>query len=231
MGAWLRLLVLYAPQPVPSLNFMIDFGIIPKSGEEMQKNQKTVPVFLFGSILMMIMLFGVIWYLLTENEHLNDCLKGVAQNQTASASKENSPSEYTAGTEIYKFHVDMTAKKYPLFSRVVKAVYAKSHEHGIDPKLLMSIIETESSFNPYAVSSAGAYGLMQVNYSVWKDELAIDHQKIFDISYNLDLGITILKSYLKIAQNDLHKALHYYNNGFSLTNHSYPSKVISAVFY
>ena len=47
-----------------------------------------------------------------------------------------------------------------------KSFYRKSRDFGFSPYLIMSLIQVESNFDPYAVSSVGAYGLMQVNYSV-----------------------------------------------------------------
>jgi len=213
------------------LIFILNFGKMQKSGAEMKENQKTTVIFLFGSFLLIVSLFLVIWQVLLDNEHLRKHPLTAPLGQQSDMKGDAEKTDIQIANGLLKFQCDMMARKYPLFSRVVKTVYSKSREHNIDPKLLMSIIETESAFNPYAVSSAGAYGLMQVNYSIWKDELAIDHQKIFDISYNMELGIKILKNYLKIANNDLHKALYYYNNGFTLNNHGYTSKVISTVFF
>lgn len=199
----------------------------------MQENQKTIYVFLLGAFILLVLLFAAMGHVMAENKQLKSQLADLTENREPGG--ENNalalPGVFPASTGLLKFQAEMTARKYPVFSRVVKTVYAKSLEHHIEPRLLMSIIETESSFNPYAVSSAGAYGLMQVNYSIWKDELAIDHRKIFDISYNLELGIRILKNYLKIAKNDVYKALHYYNNGFTLENYGYVGKVVSTVFY
>jgi soluble lytic murein transglycosylase-like protein len=122
-------------------------------------------------------------------------------------------------------------KKYPLFSKIVDVVYKKSREYGFNPNLILSLIQTESSFRPRAVSSAGAYGLMQVNYSVWKEELDIDNLRIFDIEYNIDLGMRILKHYHEESGGDLLQTLHLYNNGYRHNNHKYKHKVVSSVFY
>ncbi len=198
----------------------------------MQQSHKTVFVFLFGTLVMVAMLFFVVWRLISENSLLKTRMAVVNQQEQLNyASIENEIEEPHADLGLLRFKADVMERKYPHFSRVVKAVYEKSREHRIDANLLMSIIETESAFNPYAVSSAGAYGLMQINFSIWKEELNIDHQKIFDIDYNLDLGIKIYQHYLKLADNDQEKALHYYNNGFKLTNNEYVDKVASTVFY
>ena len=122
-------------------------------------------------------------------------------------------------------------KKYPVFSKIVDVVYYKSKEYGFNPNLILSLIQIESNFKPRAVSSKGAYGLMQVNYSVWKGELDIDNLRIFNIEYNIDLGMQILKRYYDEARGDLLKTLHLYNNGYLHNNHKYKHKVVSSVFY
>ncbi len=122
-------------------------------------------------------------------------------------------------------------KKYSVFSKIVDVVYYKSKEYGFNPNLILSLIQIESNFKPRAKSSKGAYGLMQVNYSVWKEELDIDNLRIFNIEYNIDLGMQILKRYYDEARGDLLKTLHLYNNGYLHNNQKYKHKVVSSVFY
>ena len=89
----------------------------------------------------------------------------------------------------------------------------------------------ESRFNRRAVSKAGACGLMQVNYPVWKDELNIDRRKLSQVDYNIELGLTILKGYLRETKGDIIKALILYNNGYKYANNNYHEKVIATNFY
>jgi len=121
-------------------------------------------------------------------------------------------------------------KKFPEFSRIVDVAYQKALHYGFNPNLVLSVIQVESAFNPAAVSSAGAYGLMQVRYAVWKDELAIDKGRIFEIGYNIDLGLRILKQYQDIAGGNMRRALFLYNNGYKYNNTNYVAKVDSAFF-
>ena len=72
---------------------------------------------------------------------------------------------------------------------------------------------------------------MQINYSVWKNELAINFRKIFDIEYNIDLGLQVLKRYYRKTGGDLLRTLHLYNNGYLHNNEKYKYKVISTCFY
>lgn len=122
-------------------------------------------------------------------------------------------------------------KKYPLFSKIVEVAYKKAIEYDFDPNLVLSLIQIESNFKPFAVSSKGAFGLMQINYAVWKDELNINFRKIFDIEYNIDLGLQVLKRYYHKTGGDLLKTLHLYNNGYVHNNEEYKYKVISTCFY
>ncbi|MCK5221014.1 MAG: transglycosylase SLT domain-containing protein [Candidatus Aminicenantes bacterium] len=129
-----------------------------------------------------------------------------------------------------KYKAEVLRKKYPSFSKITEVVFRKSQEHGVDPNLIMGLIEIESNFKRFAVSSAGAYGLMQINYKVWKNEFEINSERIFEIEYNINIGIQILKRYLKVAKGDIMRALHLYNNGYLYNNEAYKYKVISTVF-
>lgn len=133
--------------------------------------------------------------------------------------------------ELIRYQDTVFRKQYPVFAEIVEVVYRKSKEYNFDPNLILSIILVESAFNPRAVSSVGACGLMQINYSVWKDELNIDRERLFEIEYNIDLGLKILRRYYKVADGDILRALHLYNNGYLFNNESYKFKVTNTVFY
>jgi soluble lytic murein transglycosylase-like protein len=132
--------------------------------------------------------------------------------------------------EHLEFRNNTFKKKFPEFSRIIDVAYQKARRYGFSPNLVLSVIQVESAFNPQAVSWAGAYGLMQVRYSVWKDELAIDKGRIFDIDYNIDLGLRILKQYRDLSGGDMHRALFLYNNGYTFNNTGYIAKVNSSIY-
>ena len=121
-------------------------------------------------------------------------------------------------------------KKFPEFSHIVDVAFNKARRYGFNPNLVLSVMQVESAFNPLAVSSAGAYGLMQVRYAVWKDELGIDRSRIFDVEYNIDLGLRILKQYQDIAGGNVRRALFMYNNGYMYNNQGYVAKVNSSIY-
>jgi len=129
-----------------------------------------------------------------------------------------------------EYKQNLFQKQYPLFSRIADVVYDESRIHKINPNLILGIIQVESNFNPYAKSEKEAYGLMQINYPVWKNELQIEKSKIYDIAYNIELGIHIFKQYYDQCERNTTAALHLYNNGFLYNNTDYPKKVNASIF-
>ena len=132
--------------------------------------------------------------------------------------------------DFLEYKVNAFMKKFPKFSKIVDAAYRKSHEYGFHPDLVLGIMQVESNYDPDAVSIAGACGLMQVNVPVWKDELSIDEKNVFDIEYNIDLGLQILKRYLLESNGNIQRALHLYNNGYKYNNTAYIGKVNRSLF-
>lgn len=136
--------------------------------------------------------------------------------------------EAMAKAEFYRFQENVYRLHSPEFARIADAVFALSRKHGFDPYLTMAIIFVESRFDRRAVSKAGACGLMQVNYAVWKNELKIDRKRLFEIDYNIELGLTILKGYLVETSGDLVRALILYNNGYNYTGNDYHERVLAS---
>ena len=82
--------------------------------------------------------------------------------------------------------------------------------HGVDFALVKAVIKAESDFNPYAVSSAGAQGLMQIMPSNFK---SFDLDDPFDPERNITAGTRYLKYLIDRYNQDLHLALAAYNAG------------------
>ncbi len=127
--------------------------------------------------------------------------------------------------QFMEYKLEAFDKRYPLFSQIVDVVYDKSSHYGFHPDLVLGMMQVESYYNPKAVSNRGAYGLMQINLAVWKKELDIDPNRIFDIGYNVDLGLTILKRYYIESKGNIQRALHLYNNGYKYNNTNYLTRI------
>ena len=95
-------------------------------------------------------------------------------------------------------------------SEIYDAVNKYSKEYGVDSKLVLAIIKTESNFDSNAVSSAGAQGLMQL-----MPENCVENgvSNPFDIEQNIKGGIEQLKGYLDNYGGDVKMALMAYNGG------------------
>jgi soluble lytic murein transglycosylase-like protein len=107
--------------------------------------------------------------------------------------------------------------------RILTRVHFEASIAGIEPELVLAVIEVESNFDSYAVSVAGALGLMQV-MPFWKDEIGRPDDNLIRVATNLRYGCTILKYYLDKEKGDLRRALGRYNG--SLGKRKYPNKVI-----
>ena len=108
----------------------------------------------------------------------------------------------------------------------LKTVRYEAMRAGLDPQLVLALIEVESYFRRYAVSSAGARGYMQV-MPFWSDVIGDgDASKLFDMRTNLRYGCTILRHYLDLEGGDLFLALGRYNG--SRGRREYPDAVMRA---
>jgi soluble lytic murein transglycosylase-like protein len=96
---------------------------------------------------------------------------------------------------------------------------------GLDPELVLGLIEVESGFKKYAVSSVAARGYMQV-MPFWTKIVGTPDQDLFHLRTNLRYGCNILRLYLDMEKGDLYRALGRYNG--SLGKPEYPTMVVSA---
>jgi soluble lytic murein transglycosylase-like protein len=107
----------------------------------------------------------------------------------------------------------------------LKTVYYEAQRAGLDPQLVLGLIQIESGFKKYAVSTAGARGYMQV-MPFWVKLIGTSDQNLFHLRTNLRFGCTILRHYLDIEKGDLYRALGRYNG--SLGAPEYPNMVRAA---
>ena len=107
--------------------------------------------------------------------------------------------------------------------KILTLVHAEAARAGLEPELVLAVIEVESNFDRYAVSVAGALGLMQV-MPFWRNEIGRPGDNLIQAETNLRYGCTILKFYLDKEKGDLRRALGRYNG--SLGQRAYPNLVI-----
>lgn len=107
----------------------------------------------------------------------------------------------------------------------LNTVHYEATRAGLDPELVLGLIEVESGFRKYAVSSASAMGFMQV-MPFWVDVIGTREHNLFHLRTNLRYGCTILRHYLDIERGDLFRALGRYNG--SLGKAEYPTLVHNA---
>jgi soluble lytic murein transglycosylase-like protein len=109
---------------------------------------------------------------------------------------------------------------------ILRQVHYEARRANLDPQLVLSLIQVESNFDRFAISSAGAQGLMQI-MPFWLDEIGKPDDNLFDIETNLRFGCTILSIYLEREKGDMHRALARYNG--SVGKHWYPRRVYTAL--
>jgi soluble lytic murein transglycosylase-like protein len=109
---------------------------------------------------------------------------------------------------------------------ILKKVHYEARRANLDPQLVLALISVESNFDRFAISSAGAQGLMQI-MPFWLDEIGKPEDNLFDIETNLRFGCTILSLYLEREKGDIHRALARYNG--SVGEHWYPRRVYTAL--
>jgi len=101
-------------------------------------------------------------------------------------------------------------------------VHYEAKRAALDPQLVLGLIQVESNFRKYAVSSAGARGYMQV-MPFWVKQIGRPEHNLFHLRTNLRYGCVILKHYLETENGDLFRALGRYNG--SVGQAAYPNLV------
>jgi soluble lytic murein transglycosylase-like protein len=104
-------------------------------------------------------------------------------------------------------------------SELLHHVHCESRRLKLPPGLVMAVIDTESRFDRWAVSSAGAVGLMQV-MPFWPKQLGMTNSQLVRIPQNVRMGCTILKFYLDREKGDYTRALARYNGSVGRRNYS-----------
>jgi soluble lytic murein transglycosylase-like protein len=108
---------------------------------------------------------------------------------------------------------------------LLRDIHYASAQADLQPELVLALIEVESHFDRFAVSSAGAQGMMQV-MPFWKKEIGRHDDNLTAVRQNLEYGCRILQFYLQREDNALHRALARYNG--SVGSRKYSDKVYRA---
>ncbi|MEO8145176.1 MAG: lytic transglycosylase domain-containing protein [Betaproteobacteria bacterium] len=107
----------------------------------------------------------------------------------------------------------------------LKTLHYEAKRNGLDPQMVLGLIQVESAYRKYAVSSAGARGYMQV-MPFWIRAIGEPHHNLFALRTNLRYGCVILRHYLTLEKGDYFLALGRYNG--SRGRPEYPDAVHAA---
>src|SRR5262245_30654142 len=107
---------------------------------------------------------------------------------------------------------------------ILRHVYCEARFHQLAPELILAVIDVESAFNTWAVSTAGAQGLMQV-MPFWPEQLGMKRHQLMKVQPNIRMGCAILRYYYDRERRDVRRALARYNG--SVGRREYPDKVIT----
>jgi len=109
---------------------------------------------------------------------------------------------------------------------LLRLVHQEARRAALQPELVLAVIEVESNFDRFAISEAGALGLMQV-MPFWLEELGQPEANLFRLRTNLRIGTTILRYYLDREQGNLRRALARYNG--SVGKDWYPNRIFRSL--
>ena len=111
-------------------------------------------------------------------------------------------------------------------SEFLQTLWYEARRAGLEPALVLGLIQVESGFRKYAISAAGARGYMQV-MPFWTRVIG-DGQpsRLFHMQANLRYGCSILRMYIDMERGDLFMALGRYNG--SRGRQEYPNAVRAA---
>ncbi|MDH3318502.1 MAG: lytic transglycosylase domain-containing protein [Betaproteobacteria bacterium] len=108
---------------------------------------------------------------------------------------------------------------------LLRTAHFEALRAGLDPQLVLGVIEVESRFRKYAVSRSGARGYMQV-MPFWTKLIGSRSDNLFHLRTNLRYGCVILRHYLDVENGNYFRALGRYNG--SLGKPDYPRAVLAA---
>lgn len=128
---------------------------------------------------------------------------------------EPDPEPEEPAAEVFTFREDV-----PMSAELQEVLWDACQEHKVEYALALGLIETESSFNPEAVSNVGCYGLMQLNPDYFPADLSP--------AENIQYGVAFIAEKLDQYAGNVGAALTAYNAGHDTGNREYAEKVMAA---
>jgi soluble lytic murein transglycosylase-like protein len=102
---------------------------------------------------------------------------------------------------------------------ILQHVHCEARRVNVPPELVLAVMDVESRFDRYAVSYAGAVGLMQV-MPFWPSRLGMGNEQLIRIPENVRMGTTILGYYLRKERGNYPRALQRYNGSLGRATYS-----------
>ena len=163
-----------------------------------------------------------------ERERPDDTLRGLVRE--AVAASDSFEDRYDA--EVWLVDMSSRLARRPRAPEpderleLLRLVHQEAQRARLQPELVLAVIEVESNFDRFAISEAGALGLMQV-MPFWLEELDQPEANLFRLRTNLSIGTTILRYYLDRENGDMRGALARYNG--SVGENWYPDRVFRSL--
>lgn len=153
-------------------------------------------------------------------------LRALLRKAIASADSFNDRFE----AEVWLVDMSSRLKRYMPEERqrleFLRILHAEAARANVPPELALAVIEVESRFDRFAISSAGAQGYMQI-MPFWLAEIAGPEDNLFHTRTNVRMGCTILRFYLDKEKGNLVKALQRYNGSYGKSR--YPDLVLDSL--
>ena len=134
--------------------------------------------------------------------------------------------ESVAWVRAHHWRVQERVRDERLARELLEMIRYEALRAGLEPRLVLAVVDVESGFRKYAVSNAGARGYMQV-MPFWVREIGMPGQNLFHARTNLRYGCVILRHYLQVENGNLFNALGRYNG--SLGRPEYPQRVLRSM--
>ncbi len=148
----------------------------------------------------------------------SEMAKGKTLSGSAASGKVTGPSSVPAGAMAGSQSAgripvvtapSVSAERLPSDSAYLDTIQRAAQKYGVDPKLVSAVAEVESGFNPNAVSSAGAVGIMQL----MPETAASLGVNPYDAQQNIEGGTRYLRQLMDAFPGDLRRAVAAYNAG------------------